>query len=120
MIPVPIVVALVVGLGTAGKLVDLRRKKRAAEASRLEAEFSQALARDSRVASLGIKATARIPLRRRRPAMVELTGRVPTAEAYRAVLQILQDPAPWHTPHVGIIDRIVLSARPDKLHPSLP
>jgi hypothetical protein len=97
---------LVVGIG---KLLDLRRKRQA-EAVHIQAQASDALLRDQSLFGLPVTPTARVPTWRGSPAVLEVTGEVPSPEMRDLVLRIVRDEACRIRPDVRIEDR--LSVRP--------
>lgn len=100
-----LIVSLVVLVGVAVKMFDLKRK-REDEAIQLQAQISDALMRDPRLGSLPIMATARVPSFSRGPAVVQLSGQVPTAEPREIALRIAQQEAARIRPDVEIESRI--------------
>ena len=73
------VVAVLLAGGIAGKLYDLKRK-REEDAASLQSRISDAVLLDSSLAAFPIVVSARTPLWRRRAAVVEIAGTVPTPE----------------------------------------
>ena len=78
---------LVVLLGVAVKLYDLKRK-REEEAVAAQARVSDALLMDSTLAGLPLTPTAHVPLWKGSPLVVELTGAVPRPELREAALDV--------------------------------
>ena len=89
------------------------RRKRAAEAVRLQAQISDALLCDRTLARLPVIATVHIPVWGRSPARIEMSGQVPTAHLWQAVLQVAEQEASRTLDAFHIDDRIavVLSER---------
>lgn len=107
---VVLVVALILAIGIAVKLFDLRRK-READAVHLQAQISDALLRDERLFGLAVTPTASVPFWTGSPARVELTGEVPSEEHWRAVLLITEQEAARIRPDVVIEDHLRLPAQ---------
>jgi cytochrome c biogenesis factor len=103
-----VVLVLVAG----GKAID-RKRKREDQAVRLQAQISDALLRERRLASLPVAATVHIPTWWRSPARIELRGQVPTADLRQAVRRIAEQEASRSLPAFHIDDRlaVVLSMR---------
>jgi len=100
-----IVVAVLVIVGAGVKLLDLRRK-REAEAVALQAQLSDALLREPGLSGRALTATARVAMFRRSPAVVEISGQVPTQEAHERALNLLRAEAARVRPDVQFEDRM--------------
>jgi hypothetical protein len=100
-----VILALLVIVGVAVKLYD-RKRKRDAEAVHLQAQVSDALMRDARLAGLVLTPTAQVPTWGSGPAVIEITGEVPDAAMRDAVLRIARDEAARLRPDVQIVDRL--------------
>lgn len=100
-----LVVGLLVVIGVAVKLYDLRRK-REAEAVHLQAQISDAMLRDANLFGLPIAATAHAPLWSGTPVTVELGGEVPDPITRDAVLRLARAEALRIRPDVEIVDRM--------------
>ena len=100
-----VILALLVIVGVAVKLYD-RKRKRDAEAVHLQAQVSDALMRDARLAGLVLTPTARVPTWGSGPAVIEISGDVPDAATRDAVLRIARDEAARLRPDVQIVDRL--------------
>jgi len=87
------------------KMFDLKRK-RETEAVHLQAQVADALLREQGLFRLAITPTARVPLWRGSPAVVELAGQVPSEAELRAVLRVAQQEASRVRPDVRIESRI--------------
>jgi hypothetical protein len=81
-------VALFVVVGIGVKFYDLRRK-REAEAVHLQAQISDALLRDPVLFGLPITPTVHVPTWSGSPAVIEISGQLPTAETKDAVLRVV-------------------------------
>jgi hypothetical protein len=102
-----LMVGLLVILGAAVKFFDLRRK-REAEAVHLQAQISDALLRDPALFGLPITPTARVPLWRGSPALIEVSGQVPSSEVREAVIRIVQEEAARIRPDFTIQNRLAV------------
>jgi hypothetical protein len=100
-----VIVALLVIVGVAVKIYD-RNRKRDAEAVHLQAQVSDALMRDARLAGLVLTPTARIPARRGSAAIVEISGEVPDWATHGTVLRVAREEAARLQPNVLIKDRL--------------
>jgi hypothetical protein len=81
---------IIVGAGV--KLYDLRRK-READAVHLQAQVSDALLREPTLIGLAITPTAHIPTWSGSPAVIQVTGQVPTPDMKDAALRIVETEA---------------------------
>ncbi len=98
-----VVLALLAGT----KAIDLKRT-REEQAVRLQAQISDALLRERRLASLPVTATLHLPAWSRSPARIELRGQVPTAELWQAVRHVAEQEASRSLPVFHIDDRIAV------------
>jgi len=89
------------------KAIDLKRK-REDQAVRLQAQISDALLRERRLASLPVTATVHIPAWWRSPARIEMCGQVPTAELWQAVRHVAEQEASRTLAAFHIDDRIAV------------
>lgn len=87
MIVVATMLLVVVLLGVAVKLYDLKRK-REDEAIAAQARISDALLMDSTLAGLPLTPTAHLPLWKGSPLVVEITGAVPRPELREAAVDV--------------------------------
>jgi hypothetical protein len=87
IIVVAAMLSLVVLLGIAVKLYDLKRK-REEEAVAAQARVSDALLMDATLAGLPLTPTAHLPLWKGTPLVVEITGAVPKAELRTAAVDV--------------------------------
>jgi hypothetical protein len=87
IIVVAAMLSLVVVLGIAVKLYDLKRR-REEEAVAAQARVSDALLMDATLAGLPLTPTAHLPLWKGTPLVVEITGAVPKAELRTAALDV--------------------------------
>lgn len=87
IIVVAAILALVVLLGMAVKLYDLKRK-REEEAVAAQARISDALLMDAALAGLPLTPTARVPLWSGTPLTLEITGSVPKTELREAAIGV--------------------------------
>jgi hypothetical protein len=102
-----IVVALLVVTGFLVKMFDLKRR-RETEAVHLQAQVADALLRDPILFRLPITPTARVPLWRGTPAVIELAGQVPSEEQRSSVLRTVQEEALRLRSDVQIESRIAV------------
>ena len=100
-----VVLALLVIVGVAVKMYD-RKRKRDAEAVHLQAQISDALMREPALAGLVLTPTASVPTWGSGPAVVDIAGDVPEAQAHDLVLRIAREEASRIRPDVRIEDRI--------------
>jgi hypothetical protein len=101
-----IVVAFLVAIAIVAKLLDAKRK-RENEGVLLQAQISDALLREPQLAGLAVVPTARVSFWSG-PPTVELTGRVPTEETRRGVLELARSEASRMRPDAVIEDRITV------------
>lgn len=87
IIVVATMLILVVLLGLAVKLYDLKRK-REDEAVAAQARVSDALLMDAALAGLPLTPTAHLPLWKGSPLVVEITGAVPRPELREAAVDV--------------------------------
>src|SRR5919109_1796410 len=97
--------ALLVIVGIGVKLYDLKRK-REAEAVHLQAQVSDALLREPTLFGLAVTPTAHVPWWKGTPGRLEVTGRVPTADARERAIRIVEQEARSLRPDVDIVDRL--------------
>lgn len=102
-----VILGLLVIVGVAVKLYD-RKRKRDAEAVHLQAQVSDALMRDARLAGLVLTPTAIAPTWGSGPATIEITGRVPDPTTRDTVLRVAREEAARLRPDVQIVDRLVV------------
>jgi hypothetical protein len=88
IIVVATMLILVVLLGFAVKLYDLKRK-REDEAVAAQARVSDALLMDATLAGLPLTPTAHLPLWKGSPLVVEITGAVPRVELREAAVDVM-------------------------------
>ena len=98
---------VLVGIGV--KLYDLKRK-REAEAVHLQAQVSDALLRDPTLFGLAVTPTAHVPWWSGTPARIEVSGRVPSADARERALRIVEQEARSVRSDVEIVDRLELES----------
>jgi hypothetical protein len=101
-----IIIALLVVVGLAVKLFDLRRK-REAEAVQLQAQISDALLRDPAFFGLPVVANADVPLTGG-PARIEIVGQVPNEAIREAVLRLAHAEASRIRADFTIEDRLAV------------
>lgn len=104
------VLGVLLALGAQGIAV---KRKRDAEAVRLEAGVSEALRRDHALDCFPIIPIARIPLWRGSPAVIEMYGGVPTRELREAALQVAAQEASRVRSDVRIHDRMAIIESPE-------
>jgi len=102
-----LVSSVVLLLLAGAKAIDLKRT-REDQAVRLQAQISDALLRERRLASLPVTATVHISVWSRSPARIELRGQVPTAELWQAVRHVAEQEASRSLPVFHIDDRIAV------------
>jgi hypothetical protein len=100
-----VILGLLVLVGIAVKLYD-RKRKRDAEAVHLQAQVSDALMRDARLAGLVLTPTANVPTWGSGAATIEVSGEVPDAAMRDAALRIARDEAARLRSDVQIVDRL--------------
>ncbi len=98
-----VVLVLVAG----AKAIDLKRKRKD-EGVRLQAQISDALLRDRRLASLPVAATVQLPVWRGSAPRIETCGQVPTAELWQAVRHVAEQEASRTLEAFHIDDRIAV------------
>ena len=96
---------LVVLLGLAVKLYDLKRK-REEEAVTAQARISDALLMDATLSGLPLTPTAHVPLWRGSPLTLEITGAVPRSELREAAVDVARREMARNRPDFLIEDRI--------------
>ena len=99
------VLILVVLLGLAVKLYDLKRK-RAEEAVAAQARISDAFLMDATLAGLPLTPTAHLSLWRGSPLVIEITGAVPRPELREAAMDVARREVARSRPDFQIDDRI--------------
>jgi hypothetical protein len=104
---VVVIVGLLVLVGVAVKVYDLKRK-RESEAVHLQAQVSDALLREQALFGLPITPTAHVPMWKGSPATIELSGQVPTQEARETALRIVRSEALRVRPDVEIDERLAV------------
>jgi len=100
-----VILGLLVLVGVAVKVYD-RKRKRDAEAVHLQAQVSDALMRDARLAGLVLTPTAHVPTWSRGPATIAIMGEVPDPTVRDVVLRLAREEASRIRPDVEIIDRM--------------
>ena len=100
-----VILGLLVLVGVAVKVYD-RKRKRDAEAVHLQAQVSDALMRDARLAGHVLTPTAHVPTWSRGPATIEITGEVPDPTVLDIVLRVAREEASRIRPDVEIVDRM--------------
>jgi hypothetical protein len=102
-----VILGLLVIVGVAVKLYD-RQRKRDAEVVHLQAQVSDALMRDARLAWLVLTSTASAPTWGSGPATIEISGWVPDSTRRDIVLRVAREEAARLRPDVQIVDRLVV------------
>ena len=100
-----VVLGLVVVIGLAVKLFDLKRK-RESEGVQLQAQVSDALLREPSLAGLPLTPTAHVPIWTGTPATIAVTGQVPTPELKEIALRLVRDEAARIRSDVQIEDHL--------------
>jgi hypothetical protein len=109
MIVVATMLLVVVLLGVAVKLYDLKRK-REDEAIAAQARISDALLMDATLAGLPLTPTAHLALWKGSPLVVEITGAVPRAELREAAVDVARREMGRSRSDFRIEDRIAVRA----------
>lgn len=105
IIVVALVLALVVLLGSAVKLYDLRRRREEEEVA-AQARISDALLMDAALSGFPLTPTAHLPLWRGTPLALEITGAVPRPELRDAAVALAKREMARNRPDFEIEDRI--------------
>jgi hypothetical protein len=105
IIVVAAMLALVVLIGIAVKLYDLKRK-REEEAVAAQARISDALLMDSTLSGLPLTPTAHVPLWSGTPLTLEIRGAVPRSELREAAVDVARREMARSRPDFRIEDRI--------------
>jgi hypothetical protein len=100
-----VILGLLVIVGAAVKLYD-RKRKRDAEAVHLQAQVSDALMRDARLAGLVLTPTAHVPTWGSGPATIEISGEAPDPMLRDLVLRVAREEAARLRQDVQIEDRL--------------
>ena len=93
------------------KFYDLKRK-READSVHLQAQLSDSLLREPSLFGTPITPTVHAPLWSGSPAIIEVTGEVPSADMREAVLRIIRSEAGRVRPDFTIEDRMHVVERP--------
>ncbi len=104
-----VIIALLVVIGVVVKLFDLKRK-RSAEAVHLQAQISDALLREQNVFRLPVTPTAHVPFLKGTPAVIEVSGEVPSSELKDTVLRLVRTEASRIREDVRVEDRLAVRA----------
>ena len=102
-----LIVGLVVLVGVAVKLYD-RRRKRQDEAIQLQAQVSDALLRDPRLVNVPIVVTAHVPTFGHGPAVLDVSGQVPTRDLHDVALRVVDQEASRIRPDVMLENRLAV------------
>jgi len=105
IIVVAVVLAMVVLLGTAVRLYDLRRRREEEEVA-AQARVSDALLMDAALSGLPLTPTAHVPLWRGTPLTLEIVGAVPRTELRDAAVELAKREMARNRPDFEIDDRI--------------
>jgi len=100
-----VVAGLLVVIGLAVKLFDLKRK-RESEAVQLQAQLSDALLREPSLAGLPLTPTVHVPMWTGTPATIDVTGQVPRPELKDLALRLVSDEASRIRSDIKIVDRL--------------
>jgi len=100
-----VILGLLVIVGVAVKMYD-RKRKRDAEAVHLQAQVSDALMRDPRLAGLVLTPSATVPSWGSGPATIEISGEVPDSGMRDTVLRVAREEAARLRADVQVIDRL--------------
>ena len=101
------ILVLLVAIGVAVKLYDLKRK-REDEALSLQSHISDAILLDRSLASLPITAVARGSRWRRSPVVIAISGSVPTSELRETVMQLAERELSRRDPSAQAEDRLTV------------
>ncbi len=101
------IVGLILVMVAVAHAIDERRR-RAAEAVPLQAQISDALRRERRLARLPVAATVHIPVWRGAPPRIEMCGQVSTADLRQAVRHVAEQEASRTLEAFHIDDRIAV------------
>jgi hypothetical protein len=101
------VVGLLVIVGVAVKLFDMKRK-REDEGVALQSRLSDALLTDPSFAGLPITPTVHVPFSRKAPAVIRVTGTVPSPWIREAALEVIRREAASLMSDTRIEDRLVV------------
>ena len=101
-----LILGLLVIVGIGVKLYDLKRR-REAEAVHLQAQISDSLLREQALFGMPITPTAHVPFIGGSPAVIEVTGQVPSEDMREAALRIIREEAARIRPDFRIEDRLV-------------
>src|SRR4026207_1815022 len=119
IIVVAAMLALVVLLGIAVKLYDLKRK-REEEAVAAQARISDALLRDATLSGLPLTPTAHSPLWSGTPLTLEITGSVPKTELREAALGVARREMASSRDDFRLEDRVAVDPRLPRAAPPPP
>jgi hypothetical protein len=100
-----VILGLLVIVGVAVKIYD-RKRKRDAEAVHLQAQVSDALMRDARLAGFVLTPTAHVPTWGSGPAKIEISGEVSDPAMRDLVVRVAREEAARLRPDVQIEDRL--------------
>lgn len=104
-----LVLGLLVIVGVGVKLYDLKRR-READAVHLQAQLSDALLREQMFFGMPITPTAHVPFFRGSPAVIEVTGHVPSTEARESAMRLIRAEAARIRPDFTIEDKLAVDA----------
>ncbi len=107
IIVIAAMLTLVVLLGVAVKLYDLKRK-REEEAVAAQARISDALLMDAALSGLPLTPTAHVPLWRGTPVILEITGSVPRTELREAAMDVARREMARSRPDFRLEDHIAV------------
>jgi hypothetical protein len=100
-----LILGLLVLVGIGVKLYDLKRR-READAVHLQAQISDALLREQALFGMPITPTAHVPFLGGSPAVIEVTGHVPSPEARETALTLIREEAARIRPDFTIEDKL--------------
>lgn len=104
-----LIVGLLVVVGVGVKMYDLKRR-READAVHLQAQISDALLREQAFFGMPITPTAHVPFLRGSPAVIEVTGHVPSTEARESAMRLIRAEAARIRPDFTIEDKLAIDA----------
>ena len=102
-----LILGLLVIVGIGVKLYD-RKRRREADAVHLQAQISDALLREQALFGMPITPTAHVPFFGGSPAVIEVTGHVPSTEAREAAMRLIRAEAARIRPDFTIEDKLAV------------
>lgn len=106
-----VLAGLIVIVAIGVKLYDLKRK-READAVHLQAQLSDALLREPSLYGSPVTPTVSVPMWAGTPAVIDVTGDVPSQEVREASLRIIRSEASRVRSDFTIVDKMNIAAKP--------